>query len=137
TAQRTFLQDWQRQKIAWEESNEDTRGLRPAPKRCIVSDVTTESLGLLLDENPRGVVMIRGELSGLVASLNQYKGGKGADRQFYLSLWDGDTIAVDRKSDHAREGAPLFVIHPFGSIFGSLQPDVVVQLRGQAVRGVL
>src|SRR5262249_45088456 len=41
TAQRTFLQDWQRQKIAWEESNEDTRGLRPAPKRCIVSDVTT------------------------------------------------------------------------------------------------
>ena len=102
-----------------------------------MSDITTESLGIILNDNPRGVVMIRNELSGLVAGLNQYKGGKGHDRQVYLSLWDGDSFVIDRKSDHSRDGAPLYVLDPFTAIVGNLQPDVLVQLRGESVRGVL
>jgi len=48
-------------------------------------------------------------LMELVASLNQYKSGKGYDRQVYLKLWDGEPILIDRKSDKSRDGAPIYV----------------------------
>src|SRR6185369_303459 len=99
---------------------EGGRGPRPVLKRCVVSDVTTESLGIILCENPRGVVMIRDELVGLVAGMNQYKGGRGHDRQVYLALWSGDTIVIDRKSDKSRQGAPLYVTDPFAAIVGGI-----------------
>jgi hypothetical protein len=134
-AQETRLEEWQKAKSAWEAA-EEAEGQKPVLRRCIVSDITTESLGIILCDNPRGVVCIRDELSGLVAGLNQYKQGKGHDRQVYLSLWSGDTVLIDRKSDKSREGAPIYVRNPFTAIIGSIQPDVLPRLRGEAVRGV-
>ncbi len=139
TIQKRWIDQWRRQVKALEEVdtvNTGSRGLRPTLRRCIISDVTTESLGLLLEENPRGVVMVRNELSALVAGLNQYKGGNGHDRQVYLNLWDGDTLTIDRKSDRSRQGGPLYVTNPFTAIVGSIQPDVLGRLRGESVRGV-
>src|SRR4051812_5899429 len=79
--------------------------------------------------------MIRSELSALMAAMNQYKGGKGQDRQVYLDLWDGSSILIDRKSDRDRSGGPLYVRDPFCSIVGTLQPDVLRHLRGEGRRG--
>jgi hypothetical protein len=132
-AQQRFLQEWRQQLNAWEGADPKGRGPRPAPRRCVVSDVTTESLGSILAENPRGLLMVRPELAALVAGMNQYKQGKGHDRQVYLALWDGDILAIDRKSDR---GGPLYVTDPFTAIVGSIQPDVLGRLRGEPVRGV-
>jgi hypothetical protein len=132
-AQQSWLQVWKQQVEAWEKKDPEARGPRPVPRRCIVSDVTTESLGLILSENPRGVLMVRPELAALVTGLNQYKQGKGHDRQVYLALWDGDTIAIDRKSDR---GGPLYITDPFAAVVGSIQPDVLGRLRGEPVHGV-
>src|SRR5262249_48830092 len=94
-------------------------------------DTTTESLCLLLHENPRGFVMLKDELSGLISGFNQYKKG-GHDRQVYLALWAGETVIVDRKSDRDRNGEPLYVGNPFFGIAGCIQPAVVSSLRGDA-----
>ena len=100
-------------------------GPRPTLRRCIVADATMESLALVLEENPRGLVMPRDELMELVASMNQYKGGKGYDWQIILKLSHGEPISIDRKSDKSRAGAPLYVPRPFTAIVGGLQAAVV------------
>jgi Protein of unknown function (DUF3987) len=136
-AQELFLADWRAKVEEWERQDEETRGDRPSARRCIVSDTTTEALGVTLTENPRGVVMVRNELYGLVTGLNQYKNGKGHDRQVYLDLWDGNTLIIDRKAENkSRGGAPLYVSDPFCAIVGTLQPDVLGRLRGETIRGV-
>ncbi len=134
--QRKRLKKWKQDLEQWEKDDDkEGRGPKPMLSRCVAGNITTESLQILLDENPRGVLMIRDELAGLVAGFNQYKQG-GDDRQFYLSLWDGSPIINDRKSDKSRGGAPVFVLNAFTGIFGTIQPDVVPHLRGHPVHGV-
>jgi DNA polymerase-1 len=135
--QNRYLEEWRIKMDAWEAKEKQDRGPRPAPKRCLVSDVTTESLGTILGDNERGLVMVKDELAGLVTGMNQYKGGKGNDRQVYLALWAGDAVLIDRKSDKSRQGAPLYVLDPFTAIIGSIQPDVLGRLRGEPIRGIL
>jgi hypothetical protein len=53
---------------------------RPVLQRSWTADVTTERLAGILKENPRGVLILRDELSAWIKSFNQYKGGKGADK---------------------------------------------------------
>lgn len=69
----------------------------PVLRRVVVGDVTTEALATILAANPRGILMARDEISSWIRGMNQYKGGKGNDRQFYLSCWSGQTALVDRK----------------------------------------
>ena len=109
-----------------ENSNATASARQPKPvlQRVTVSDATTESLAPILAENPRGIVMIKDELSGWVAAMNQYKGGKGADRQFFLSCWSGEPAIVDRKT----QGEPIFVSHPFLNVMGGIQPDMLSTL---------
>jgi hypothetical protein len=107
----------------------EEKGARPAEVTLCVSDVTTEKLAEVLHANRRGVVMVRDELTALVSSMNQYKGGgKGADRQFYLSAWAGEPVIVHRKGQQA---GSVFVEHPFLAIVGGLPPDLLSRLRGE------
>jgi hypothetical protein len=131
-AQHRYLDQYKAAMKAWDDLKEDpTRGQRPIARRCIVSNTTTESLCATLHENPRGVVMVTNELSGVVTGLNQYKGGKGNDRQIYLDLWDGTTVLNDRKSDRERQGMPAYILDSFLAIIGTLQPSVIDCLRGE------
>jgi 5S rRNA maturation endonuclease (ribonuclease M5) len=162
--EKAFRMEWEREMAEWQKQREKDKGkgkkgtketvdgkeeakenkdkekakqeMGPRPKltRCLVSNVTTESLQIILHENPRGVLMIRNEVSALVAGLNQYKQG-GDDRQFYLELWDGTPIITDRKSDRQLGGAPVFVRDAFTAIYGTIQPDVVSHLRATTKHG--
>jgi hypothetical protein len=91
--------------------------------------VTVERLAALLAENRRGLVVLRDELTAWVKGLNQYKGGKGADRQFFLSAWSGAPVAVDRQGKE-----PVLVDHPFVSVVGGVPPDVLSDLDGEGGR---
>jgi hypothetical protein len=129
-----YRRKWREEMEDWEKADKKDRGPRPVMVRCVVSDTTTESLCLVLAENPRGLLLIRDELYALIAGMNQYKaGGKGHDRQIYLQMWSSDTVIVDRKSD--RTGEPLYVADPFVSIIGGIQPAVLGGLRGGGQRG--
>ncbi|WP_345119681.1 DUF3987 domain-containing protein, partial [Bartonella pachyuromydis] len=57
-------------------------------RRLIVNDVTVEKLGELLKENPRGLLMVRDELSGFLANLERKE--YQTDRSFYLTAFNGD-----------------------------------------------
>src|SRR5262249_54287166 len=107
--------------------------IKPVLQRLTVNDATAESLVPILNENPRGVLLVRDEMSGWVQSMNQYReGGKGADQQFWLSVWSGATVEVDRKKTHA-EG-PLVARKPFVAVIGGLTPDNLPVLRGDRGR---
>jgi hypothetical protein len=101
------------------------RPVKPAMGQVFVADVTTERLAEVLGQNPRGVLLIRDELTGWVKALDQYRGGKGADRQFYLSCWSGEPAKVDRKADR---GEPLLVLDPVLSVLGCVPPGMLGEL---------
>ncbi len=105
----------------------------PVMSRTIVEDTTIEALVDVLGVNPRGVLCNRDELSGWVRSMDQYKGGKGSDRQNWLSMWSGSPMAVDRKGGKV----PTIVIKPFVSVTGTIQPDVLPELKNGREDGLL
>jgi hypothetical protein len=71
------------------------------------------------------VIVIKDELVGLIHALNQYRGGKGHDRQVLLSLWSGFDVVVDRKSG----AGPVHLRHPFVAIVVGIQPSALAALQ--------
>lgn len=97
----------------------------PISKRAVIRSSTMEELAYILHDNPRGLLMLQDEMSGWVASMNQYK-SKGDDRQNFLSIWSSVEMSVDRRGTH---GHPLRVWRPFVSVTGGIQPDMLRLLR--------
>jgi hypothetical protein len=54
--------------------------------RLYATDPTIERLAALLQVRPRGMLLIRDELSGLFANMRRYSGG--SDRPFWLESWN-------------------------------------------------
>jgi hypothetical protein len=105
----------------------------PKPRRIDIDDATMEVLPVILADNPRGLVMIRDELSAFILGMNQFKGGKGNDRSNALKIWSGDRIVKDRVNHEAN--IPIRCPHPALTIVGGLTPDMLGELadpRGRA-----
>jgi hypothetical protein len=98
--------------------------------RTWTADVTVEQLARLMAANPRGLLLVRDELSAWVKTMNQYRQGKGADRQFYLSVWGGAPVKVDRVG--AGTPTSITVPHPCLSVVGCIPPDVIPNLDDQS-----
>src|SRR5262249_55628830 len=124
-----LLADWQlameEYKAALEDEGDPDEPIakpkRPVLRRVLVDSVTVEGLSMVLQDNPRGVLLAADELAGWVGSMNQYKGGKGDDRQFWLKAWDCSMHHVDRASRH--KDGPLCVPHPFVGVMGCVPPS--------------
>lgn len=100
--------------------------IKPKLERLTTSDTTVEALGKLLSENSHGVAVACDELSAWARSMNQYKGGKGADRSHYLAMWSNSRMTIDRKKED-----PIVVEAPYLSLIGGLQPDLLLELSNQ------
>jgi hypothetical protein len=105
----------------------------PSMKRTVVEDTTVEALQSVLAANPRGVLVTRDELAGWARSMDQYKSGKGADRQFWLGVWSNQSVAVDRKGN----AEPTILEKPWLSVVGSIQPNVLPDLASGREDGLL
>jgi hypothetical protein len=106
----------------------------PDAERVRVNDTTVEALIPILKENPRGVLLERDELVGWVKGMDQYKaGGRGNERQFWLSVWSNEPVSVDRKGQQG----PVSVLRPFIGVIGSIQPDVLPELAENREDGML
>lgn len=101
----------------------DDKGDRPVFKQHIISDSTPESRNQVLSVNPNGILLYRDELKGMIDDFCRY--AKSGELSQMLSVFDGDTIMVNRKSDE-----PLLIKDPFMSIIGSIQPSVLVDTFG-------
>ncbi|MEO2090795.1 MAG: DUF3987 domain-containing protein, partial [Gemmataceae bacterium] len=107
---------------------------RPKLRQSTLDSTTTEAAAKVLGDNDRGVIVVKDELSGFVRSMNQYRGGgKGDDRQFWLSAWAGAPAKVNRAKDH--DAGPLVIPHPFVGIAGMLTPSSLPELRGDNRHG--
>jgi hypothetical protein len=92
----------------------------PIADRCWTDDATTEAIAVLLQQNPRGLAMIRDELAGWF-SFDQYKSGKGGgDVAKWLEMFGGRPMVVDRKT-----GGTLYVPRAAVSIAGGIQPETL------------
>lgn len=90
---------------------------------------TVEGLVKSLKEQPRGMLMIQDEVVSWVLSENQYRGGRGGDRQFWLQIWSGEPILVDRKTTDT-----VYVKQPFVGVLGGIQPDMLGELADRQGR---
>lgn len=98
------------------------------PERYVVTDATVERLTTLLEQNPRGLLLRIDELLGWYRGMGQYKGGRGSDRQFWLSAWSGQSYLVDRVGDR---GVPVSIPRLFINIVGGIQPAMLGELHGR------
>ena len=95
--------------------------VKPLLRRLITQDATAEKLHEVLRDNPAGVLLIRDELSGWLATLD--KPGREGERGFFLSAWNGDTgYTMDRIGRGSVHAEACCV-----SILGGIQP---ARLRG-------
>jgi hypothetical protein len=107
---------------------------RPVLKQILLDDTTVEAAARVLSDNPRGLVLLKDELIGLVRSLNQYKGGRGADKLFWLTAWNGrGPVKVNRVSSH--NDGPLVIPDPFVAVAGMICPDSLPELREELAKG--
>jgi hypothetical protein len=116
---------WRNAMAAWEAAEPAERGPMPVLVRLMTTDPTTEALAPILERNPRGVVVSPDEMTKWVLSMDQYKGGKGGDRPFYLSAWGGEPVIIDRAKNM---GGPIVVPHPSVAVVGGMTPDMLSSL---------
>jgi len=110
----------------WGEKPKCDRGpkpIRPTLRSAFSTDATTEAVAHMLQAT-YGLSLQFDELVSFIRSQDQYRQGKGADRQKYLSFWAAVSTKVDR-----RTGEPIYVKRPVVSVVGGIQPDMLAELR--------
>lgn len=117
------MRDYKIEKEIWDNAKPNERDempIKPILKQYFVSDFTMEVLSKMLAENERGIMVIADELDAWLKSMGQYKGGKGNDKQKWLTMWSRGSLKVDRKSEE-----PIFIKNPFVTVVGGIQPEVI------------
>lgn len=101
----------------------------PTRRRYKTHDVTVEKLGELLQDNPRGILIVRDELIGFLRSLDQE--GREGSRAFYLEAWNGNgEFSFDRIGSGTVEIEAACV-----SIVGGIQPGPLSEYLAGIIRG--
>jgi hypothetical protein len=110
------------------ENKDDEPPVPPHPPReFYVDNVTVESLDEIKGFQPdKAFTMIKDELSGLFASHGAYKGGRGSDKESFLSGWGGGGVKKNRRSKDSR----VSLARDSLSITGGIQPDKLRTLFG-------
>ena len=125
------LKAWKKSKC---EGEPPEKPRRPVLRQATLDSTTTEAAAKVLGDNPRGIIIVKDELSGFVLSMNQYRsGGKGDDKQFWLSAWAGSTAKINRAGTHL--AGPLVIPDPFVGIAGMMTPSSLPELRGDNRKG--
>lgn len=116
---------WEHEHAERKRSNPKDGDATPKPRPHwslhLVTDATMEALMGKLEHLPRGVGLHRDELSGWWGSMDQYR--KGADREKWLSLFNGKQVDAIRKTS-----GEVLVRRPFVSVAGTVQPGKLYTL---------
>lgn len=106
-----------------EKKQQDKKEFPKKPKweQLLVSDFTPESLTEIMNFNKRGIGVYADELAAWFNNFNRYN--KGSEEQFWLSVWSGTTIRINRKTTD-----PILIGNPFVSVIGTVQPAILEQL---------
>jgi len=97
----------------------------PAKRRAVTSDPTIEKAGQMAAQTPRGLLLLRDELSGWLGGMGRYSGAADGDRAFWISAHGGRRWMPDRVKDG---DAGVVVPHLTFGVVGTIQPDRVASL---------
>jgi hypothetical protein len=110
---------------AFRERMEEEEAQEPQERRYLANDSTVEKLGELLNQNPRGLLVFRDELTGWLRSLDDER--RANDRAFFLEAWNGDGSYVYDRIGRGTLKIDCVTV----SIFGGIQPGPLASyLRG-------
>ncbi|MEW6249649.1 MAG: DUF3987 domain-containing protein [Planctomycetota bacterium] len=125
------LAEWKKSQRSGPPTDPPDEPERPTERRLLVSDITIEKLGELLEQNPLGLLLVRDELAAWVGAFDRYAaGGKGSDQPAWLSMYDAAPVTIDRKSGKGN----YFVERAAVSVLGSIQPGTLSRIFGTAER---
>ena len=100
----------------------------PCP-RIVVNDATVEKLGELLNENPRGLLLIRDELPGFLAKMESEE--YASERAFYLEAFNGSgRFTYDRIGR-----GTVHIANCTLSLIGGVQPSRIAPIVRGAITG--
>jgi len=126
--------DWEEYEVdleRWQGAKRGERGEKPkppTPRRLVVSDITPEKLGVILEVNPAVLVHVD-ELKGLIQSWRRED--RAAGRAFFMSAYHGAPSVIDR----VMRGT-IYLERPQVAILGGIQPGPWHQVvRGGLGRG--
>ncbi|KAB0571093.1 YfjI family protein [Brucella pituitosa] len=108
--------------------SKDDEDEQPCP-RIVVNDATVEKLGELLNENPRGLLLVRDELPGFLSQMESEE--HASDRAFYLEAFNGSgQFTYDRIGRGTVHIANCTV-----SLIGGVQPSRIAPIVRGAITG--
>jgi hypothetical protein len=93
----------------------------PVAVRYVANDTTVEALAVLLEEQPRGLLVAHDELSAWINSFDAYKACRGKDVAQWLSMHRAGVLTVDRKGGRRI----IHVPHAAVCIAGGVQPKAL------------
>jgi putative DNA primase/helicase len=102
----------------------------PVLRRYKTNDSTVEKLGELLRENPAGLLVLRDELVGLIATWERE--GREGERAFFLEAWNGNQSFDTDRIGRGHISIPNLCV----SIFGGIQPDKLTVYLEQAAHAL-
>lgn len=94
---------------------------KPFYQKYILKDFTPESLIKIHTNNKKGLVILSDELFGWINNFGRYS--SSGEQETYLSLWNGESISVDRKNDD-----PIRLDNTFVNIIGTMQTKLLPSL---------
>jgi DNA polymerase I-like protein with 3'-5' exonuclease and polymerase domains len=119
---RAELREYEREKRRAKDDDPGDPPVEPPCTRVYSRDTTVEALAGILMQNRSRFLIGRDELSGWLASFNQYKAKGGSDQANWLELHGLGTLCVDRKTG---EPKTIFVRGVGVSLCGGIQPGVL------------
>ena len=113
----------------WDLTKPEDRGPRPrkpAPREYHTADATREALARIQSQqSEQGILVTPDELAALFKGQNQYRNGRGHDKESLLTAFDGSGLKVDRAS-----GVRISLPRTSLSITGTIQPDILREMMG-------
>lgn len=99
----------------------ESEPLKPVWKQILIADFTQEALASVHLYNRRGLGVYVDELASWFKNFDRYN--KGSQEQFWLDVWNGGSMKVNRKTTE-----PINVPLAFISVAGTIQPGVLNEL---------
>lgn len=101
---------------------------KPVLREIMAEDATIEGVGEMLKANPRGVIWLRDELTGLLLDLDKYSGKEGSARSRLLSAFNASLWKNTRKDSSKNS----FIEKALLSICGTIQEKLLAGVFSQS-----
>ncbi len=113
----------------WRNSKDENKGPMPdAPveKFAYITKATWEGIAGMVGRSPsQGILWLCDELAGFFSSQNQYRNGRGSDKEDLLEAWSGNGAVIARAA-----GTTVNVGAVSLSLYGNIQPKILAPLLG-------